>query len=141
MTTTFLQTIETDFQTAENWVVNFFATLKTDVAVAEGDIIQVFQFLQPYAQGLATGLTGLIGIAAALNVGLPAPVFLAASAVNAAAQAVNAAIAAQQQAQAAGQSNLQQVAQLGLTAYQQLKTAQQHLAAGQAAVASPASTP
>ncbi len=128
-------TLQQDFQVAENWVINFLATVKHDLDVVEEDIIKVFQFIQPYAQQVGTGILGGIAIAGALGVGIPAPLLTAAAVIAQVSSTVNAAVAAQQMAAAAGKSVGDQTVTLLGTAYQDLKTAQGHLAGGQALLA------
>ncbi len=127
-------TLTQDFQAVENWVVNFFATLKADVAVVEADIIKVAQFLQAHSGQISSGIMGIVAVVAAAGVGIPAPILLAAQSLTTAASIVNQAVAAQQLAAAAGAGVGDQTVALLATGYQSLKTAQQHLAAGQAAI-------
>ena len=139
-TNSFALLLQTDFQAAENWVVNFFATVKADVQVVEQDIINVAQFLSAHAPQIVSGVSGVLTAVAAAGVGIPPAVLVAAQGLTAAASAVNQAVAAQQAASAAGQGTGAQTVALLATAYQGLKGVQQSLSSGQATVAAPAAS-
>lgn len=137
----FLSAVEAIWQKDETWVINFFATVKKDVAVAEADALVAINWLAAHATEIASDITGVVGIAAALGLGIPPPVGLALSLLNGVTAAVNAAASAAQSAKASGSNDLTAVVDAGLVGYQKLKALQAQTAVAQAHVASGGATP
>ncbi len=132
---TSLAQFEDQLKTDETWVINFFATVKADIAIAEQDIIKALAWISAHGTEIATDIAGILTIVAAAGIGVPAPILIAANALNAANKAVQAALAAQQASRAAGGSDLAQVAAAGGAAYQSIKQAQVSTSQAQAHVA------
>ena len=147
-----LAEIETTLGIVETDVVKFFSTtlpnLENKVAselntAAVWFNTKALPWLSAHGQEIANDVVGLVGIVAAVGIGIPAPVLAAAGALNSAVSLVNTAIAAQQQAASQGASAIQQSIAAGSAAYQGLKTAQIATSQAQATVASapPAAPP
>ncbi len=132
-----LTDVEAQIGKDEVWVINFFATLKHDVEVVEQDILDVLKWLGAHGSEIAGDVAGILGIIAAAGVGLPAPVLIAAQALNSAVSAVNAAIAAQQMKASQGGGTGDQVVAAASAGYQALKNAQIATSQAQQAVAKP----
>ncbi len=132
----FLSNVEAIWQKDETWVIQFFATVKKDIAIAEADALIAINWLSAHGTEIASDVVGVVGIAAAVGLGIPAPVALAVSLLNSATAAVNMAAAAAQAVKASGGSDLTAVIVAGSTAYQKLKEAQVATAQAQAHVAS-----
>ena len=132
-----LTDVEAQIGKDEVWVINFFATLKQDVQVVEQDLLAVLKWLGAHGSEIAGDVAGILGIIAAAGVGIPAPVLIAAQALNSAVSAVNAAIAAQQVKASQGGGTGEQVVAAASAGYQALKNAQIATAQAQQAVAKP----
>ena len=92
MASTVIAQIEGDLQAAETWVINFLNTLKSDAAIVEADIIQLFQFIQPYAQTLAAGAVAVLPLIPATGPAAAA-ILAVATGLQAASSIVNQAVA------------------------------------------------
>src|SRR6266550_578808 len=102
----FLTSIEAIWQKDETWIINFLGQLKKDVAIVEADLLVALSWMSAHGSEIAADVTGVIGVAASLGLGLPAPVVLAVNILNTAVAAVNAAAAAAQRAKTSGTSDL-----------------------------------
>ena len=140
----FLSDVEAKLGIIETDVVQFFSvtlpkietTVVTDIETAASWLInKALPWMSAHGQEISTDVLGLVGIAASVGIGVPAPVMAAAAALNSGVSLVNQAIAAAQQAAAGNASAVQQAVAAGTAAYQGLKAAQSATATAQAHVA------
>ena len=143
-----LSDLEAKLAIDEAKVATFFSTtlpnIEAKLAADLQGVAQVFdnvlQWMGAHGQEIAGDVTTALTIAAAVGVGVPAPVLLADQALNTAVSIVNSAVAAQQQAAAGNATPLAQAIAGGGAGYAALKTAQAQTAIALSSVAIPAPT-